>query len=384
MIRSAKKQFLSVLAVIITISSIVTGCSEDNDKTDMVFLYSALNYVPVCSESDNVKEDMTCQEYTIPVKLTTDSTSTFNVVGSLCYNGEPQGKTLNVLLSGGGYGPVYWDFPCDPETYSFVWAAVDAGYAVFNLSRIGIGNSDHPPSDQIDIEANGYVVNQAITFLNENPEAGFAFEKVVTIGHSLGSLIAIEHATSFPSDVDGVILTGFLHNKNPDYRDLITSTSYEANLDPRFTGRGYDNFYFTSLPGTRQIVYYHMDGVDPAVVATDEATKETLTLTEIISMNYYFTENVTIQITVPVLQVVGEYDVVVCGGALNCSDEGAVISNEVSWFSEDSCNEVEMIGNTDHVLNLHPTAPVTYQHMIDWADRRIGRNTDVAPTDPCP
>ena len=33
--------------------------------------------------------------------------------------GELDGQVLQVLVSGSGYGSVYWDFPYQPDTYSY-------------------------------------------------------------------------------------------------------------------------------------------------------------------------------------------------------------------------------------------------------------------------
>jgi hypothetical protein len=64
-------------------------------------------------------ENLSCEEYRIPARLTPDSWFEFDVVGELCWSGELQEQLLQVLVSGAGYGPVYWDFPYQPEIYSF-------------------------------------------------------------------------------------------------------------------------------------------------------------------------------------------------------------------------------------------------------------------------
>ena len=59
--------------------------------------------------------EMNCIKVTVPVKLEPNGIGTYIVVGTLCSTGDFEGKTLQVLLSGGGYGPVYFD--CKHSAY---------------------------------------------------------------------------------------------------------------------------------------------------------------------------------------------------------------------------------------------------------------------------
>ena len=336
-----------------------------------------------CNESlgsDNNSEIM-CEEMIIPVKLKAKSFSKYNVAGTLCRENALDGKALYVLISGSTYGPVYWDFPIQADTYSFVRAAVKAGYATFNLSRIGIGESDHPFGLLIDVDSNAYVVHQVIKYLNDEVFGELSLGSVMTVGHSVGSLITVAHAIQFPQDVDGVILTGFIHNVNPDYIPAIREASYLAFSDPRFTDKRYDFTYLTSKPGSREI-FYCMDQADPDIITVDESTKETTTLGEVISTMKYFGEK-SLQIKVPVLQVIGDEDIVGCGGEVDCHDHNAVIANEQQYFSDAACVETHVVENTGHNLNLHPNALSSYQTMLDWSAKRVGAGAEVPPTEPC-
>ena len=120
--------------------------------------------------------EMSCQKYTIPVGLKTTGLKLDHVTGTLCWEGELEGKTIQLLLSGAGYGEVYWDFPYQPETYSYVRSAVRAGYATFNLSRIGIGASSKPFGILVNVDANVAVIQQVIECcLRENSVSGTRF-----------------------------------------------------------------------------------------------------------------------------------------------------------------------------------------------------------------
>jgi len=155
-----------------------------------------------------------CSEHTLSVTLTPGATDTFNVVGTLCSQGPAAGKTVQLLLHGATYARYYWDLPYQAEHYSYVHAATKRGYATFNLDRIGNGASDHPDGNLVYIVANGFVVHQVVEALRAGEIASQSFEKVIVVGHSMGSFSAANYAGSFPGEADGIILTGFLHDMN--------------------------------------------------------------------------------------------------------------------------------------------------------------------------
>ena len=87
---------------------------------------------------------LACDQIEIPVKLSKDGLRTYQLVGDLCYRGQIEGKIIQVLVTGTGYGPSYWDSPFEPERYSYVRAATAAGFATFNFARLGLGESERP------------------------------------------------------------------------------------------------------------------------------------------------------------------------------------------------------------------------------------------------
>ena len=160
-----------------------------------------------------------CEELSFPVTLSPGGANVYNVFGVLCSRGSIHHKTIQITLHGATYSHLYWDFPFQPETYSYVRRATAAGYAVLNLDRIGIGQSDRPPAADVTIPSNGYVVHQIVQALRGGdlvvPSFGrISADRVVLVGHSLGSVISIQEAATF-GDVDGVVLTGLSHTVTP-------------------------------------------------------------------------------------------------------------------------------------------------------------------------
>src|SRR6185503_8303572 len=108
-----------------------------------------------------------CIKKTLPVKLSQSAAQTYNVVGWLCAHGGFKDKTVQVLVSGFTYDHNYWDFPYQQYRYSYVQYATAAGYATFNIDRIGVGESSKPPADQVTFPAEAYATRQIVQALRE-------------------------------------------------------------------------------------------------------------------------------------------------------------------------------------------------------------------------
>ena len=334
-------------------------------------------FMPAGAQAD--PGGLRCTDMTFPVTLAPGDTAVYNVFGELCARGSLQNKTIQIALHGATYGHLYWDWPYQPALYSYVRIATEAGYAVLNIDRIGIGRSDHPPADAVTIDSNAYVVHQIVQALREGdrvvPELGrIRAERVALVGHSLGSVIAIDEASTY-GDVDGVALTGLSHTVTSHLGDLAF---YPANLDSRFAGQNLPDGYLTTIPGTRG-VFYQAPFFDPQVLAVDELNKETVTVAE---LNTAFSAlGLSNGIHVPVLVAVGDFDLVFCNEP-SCSVSGS-LGAEAGFFAPDACLETRIIPTAGHDLNLHFQGPFTFLTLLDWMDRRVGRDPNAAPPQPC-
>jgi pimeloyl-ACP methyl ester carboxylesterase len=315
------------------------------------------------------------------VTLSSSDATVYNVFGVLCSRGAIENKTIQITLHGATYSHLYWDFPFQPEIYSYVRRATDAGYAVLNLDRIGIGQSDRPPAADVSIAANGYVVHQIVQALRGGDLVVASFGRieagrVVLVGHSLGSVISIQESATY-GDVDGVVLTGVSHTVTPALGQILGAL-YPANLDPRFAGQNVPDGYLTTLPGFRGIFYYP-PSADPLVIAIDDQTKETVTVTELdTAVPALF---LSTGIHVPVLVVVGDFDAAFCNPP-TCSESGT-IDAEPSFYAADACAEVVAMPDSGHDLNLEIHAQAAYDVILSWMDRRVGGDTRYSPSDPC-
>jgi pimeloyl-ACP methyl ester carboxylesterase len=292
--------------------------------------------------------------------------------GQLCYRGSSEPSTVQLLVHGASYNHLYWNFPYGNGYYSYVDAATAAGYATFDIDRVGDGNSSHPPSSELDLTAGAVALHDAVTALRSGAVDGHVFRHVILVGHSLGSFEAWIEAGTY-DDVDAVIITGALHAVSPDVPALAADDLYPAVDDPKFASSGLDPGYITTRPGTRESLFYYPATADPAVVALDEATKDTATTAELDQMFSILGEPAaqqpSYQVSVPVLVVVGADDNIFCAGvtAYNCSSAASVRSYESQFYSPAAHLKVVVIPDTGHDLALSTTAPLTDAAMIAWS-----------------
>src|SRR5438046_2827744 len=175
-----------------------------------------------------------CQSRSVPVTLSDTDRTGYHIAGTLCWKGNPSRRPVEVLVPGFTYDRGYWDFPLQPQTYSYVQAATAAGYVTFAIDRLGTGQSSYPPSAVLVASAHVHALHQVVAYLR----AQYPGSPVVAVGHSAGSGTVLQEAAD-NADVDAVILTGLLHE--PDAADATFFGSFHpAVLDPKFGGSGYD------------------------------------------------------------------------------------------------------------------------------------------------
>jgi pimeloyl-ACP methyl ester carboxylesterase len=297
-----------------------------------------------------------CSTHKLNVRIADPGAADQTLWGQLCYPGNARPTKVQLLVHGITYNHRYWDFPVKNDRYSYVKAAVAAGYATFNVDRIGNGASSHPSSALLNLPAGAVALHDAITALRSGALDGHAFSRVVWVGHSQGSFHAWYELSSY-RDVDAAILTGSLHAGNPEGADII----YPALQDPKFADSGLDAGYVTTRPGTRDF-FYDPATSEPDVIAADEAGKDVGTLTPGPALP------TPMDFTVPVLLVSGQRDKGQCVNVTqyNCTDPASVLAFESQFYRPETGLTVKTIPDTGHDLALSTTAPATDAVMLGW------------------
>lgn len=177
---------------------------------------------------DEVERD--CETVTFPV-------STGTIAGTLCQpGGGATAKAAFVLTTGSAVNSVYWDFPHQPETYSFSRAMNAAGYTTLALDRPGNGKSSTPPFWAVTATGDAAGVHTAVQSLrNGIPGVIDPIDTVVLGGNALGSAVSVIEAATH-NDVDGVLLTGYSRSIDPVVALDSLKTFRHAADDPAFRG----------------------------------------------------------------------------------------------------------------------------------------------------
>lgn len=302
---------------------------------------------------------ITCDDVRVPVRtgLTTQS-----MYGRLCV---PQGATtLQVLVPGGTYNNAYWDIGFEPETRSYRLAMNRAGFATVAVDRLGSGRSSKPLSALVDVSTQARAVHAVIQSLRPR------FDKVVLVGHSIGSATTTTEAARY-RDVDGVLITGLTHQINlpgavPVFTTLIPGP---LDLDPKRDGL--DLGYLTTRTGTRYSSFHTPGATEPGAIDFDEATKDVVTATETLDTVLISTLlPVSRQITVPVMLVMGGADANFCGPPLgaDCSTNEALRASEAPFYAPEARLRAYVVPGYGHSLNFSAQAPAYHRAVIEWAN----------------
>ena len=316
----------------------------------------------------------TCSQQTVSVTVSATDPTPYNVVGRLCLSNDAMRgmKTVEMFVSGLTYDHNYFNVSYLPNIYSHVYAATSRGYSTFNYDRLGVGLSDHPPAEKLTLQSHAYVAAQIVQRLRSGI-GGRAFTTVVGVGHSFGAAILqylAGTATVAATVPDYLVLSSFLFATYTPGLTALGNALYTATSDPAFASSGLPSGYITTMPNTRGPLFYYTAGVEPAMVTLDEATKQLGTLGERSTLGAARNTAVTLNVKVPVLITVGQFDRLYCDEAsgLSCADANAVKTREAPNFGARACLKTYVLPNAGHSAALHVKAPELFNYVHSWLD----------------
>lgn len=306
--------------------------------------------------------EVRCTETDLPVSGGLLGLLPQTVHGKLCLPAGTTPTTVQLLVHGGTYNSQYWDLPTVDARYSYQRDMAARGFATFAIDCPGSGASSQPLSALITGTGLAAVVHQVIGQLRAGRVGGTRFDRIVLMGHSMGSgIVAVEAATYH--DVDAVVFTGFSHSM-----DLVALTNIfvdgvrPAILDPVLSRRASDPGYVTTMPGTRRL--FHEPGiVEPDVLAADEATKDQVAATVVPDLlTLAFLSPLTRSINAPVLIANGDRDTLFC--AYHCASPETLAAAESAYFSTPP--DVFLLPQTGHAIGLSPNTPDYRTAVAAW------------------
>jgi pimeloyl-ACP methyl ester carboxylesterase len=315
-----------------------------------------------------------CQPVTVPVTLPTGQAA--HLAGHLCTPAHGHPTTVMFLVHGATYNSAYWSWPQDPAQYSFVWRALAAGYAVLAIDRLGNGQSTRPFSALDTFAAQASTLHQTVLALRAGTLGHTRWQHVIAVGHSFGAAELAQELATWPTDADAVIFTGSGHAVSAATTGL-THTGFEAatGLESRFASLGLDPGYLTSTTqAVRDELLYDTSDSDPAVRAYDQASRDTLALTESTTRPADLIA-LTSGLRIPTLLLDGQNDSHYCDGAQtpaetgldNCATAATLYGSEKPNYG--SCFAASIVPGSGHDLTTELGAALAAALILryDWA-----------------
>ena len=326
-------------------------------RLGLLLLVSALALAFVGAQPAAAAEsnDIKVERVNFPVSLSDGNT--YNIAGYLYYHGSFRNRTLQVLVHGATYNHTYWDAPAiNGRDYSYARYMADRKYAVLAIDQLGAGESSKPGGDFVTLGETVSSLHQVLRQLRQpgNP-VGYAFEKIVLVGHSFGSINAVFVQAGF-HDADALVTTGFGHVAH----DMGIP---QALIDFLLAQPA----YFLLPPSVRTAFFYHLPGADPDVVAYDNSNMaDTLTRGQLFSTFFVmlFFSDPADQVTGPVLVQLGEFDAL--WPASFASGEAG------RWLSASSVT-VQSLAGVGHDFNTHLNNKVGWAQIDEWVASTVGR-----------
>ncbi|MFI6097953.1 alpha/beta hydrolase [Lentzea sp. NPDC051213] len=297
------------------------------------------------------------------------------ISGQLCTPAGENPASIQLLVHGGTYNRAYWDLPGVPESYSYQRNMAHEGRATFAVDRLGTGASTHPPSLPMLISVEARSLHDVVTHLRSGSVGGTSYQKVVIVGHSVGSGIVAAEAATY-HDVDGVVLSGMTHMPNVPALALGAALGLQpVFLDNVLAHLGSDPLYFTTRPGARAGLFYAMDDAEQSVVDADEATKDQVSVPGMGTVAVFgIVLPTTYGIDVPVLQAVGTQDVLFCGllALRDCSSANSLRAQEAAYYRPEAQLETYVLPGAGHSLALHINAEDYRDATRAWLNTKFG------------
>jgi len=322
----------------------------------------------------------TCQRMTLTEPMGSgllDGTAQINAELCLPTGGA---TTVELLSHGGTYKGVgtgsYWDAPTTLRgSHSYMNEALAAGHAVFVYDEPGAGASSHPLSVTLTVDQQVYVLHMLVGWLRHR---GFA--KIIEVGHSYGSILSTDELAKF-NDADALVVTGIAHGPLAagGFAKILPGGFWPAATDPKFAGTTLDVGYLTTVPGARTGAFYSPSG-DPALEQWDETDAKDMLAAPamavaIASIEVLAPLNISDQVRVPVLVVLGEQDTIFCSGPLvvcqygnqtdMVHDNPTLRANEVPYYAAAPSMRVLSVPKAGHDVTLYNTHDVA-QQMEAW------------------
>jgi pimeloyl-ACP methyl ester carboxylesterase len=200
-----------------------------------------------------------------------------------------------------------------------------------------------------------------------------AFDKIVHVGHSLGSQITQGFLVKYGSQSTAAILTGFTFPTHTGY--FLASgfgLEYAATNDPELFGHFPSGYLVPATVNNIQNNFFHQyNASDPSgfsddVLAYADSIKQPITVAAGVSTRGLIQESYAPDFAGPIQHMLGEFDWLVCGG--DCKgDYDPATPQKV--YPNATAIETYLQPGAGHGLPLHRNASAGFAVSLDFLER---------------
>lgn len=362
---------------------IPVSVTAQNADFDLLVAKSNIDAVQVSVDIDTPSHNLN------PLKNVTVS-DTFKINAQLCV--PPKGSKRNHLqipTHGIFFDSRYWDVTINPSEYSYVDAALAAGYSVLTYDRLGTGQSDHPKDSKVlqapvELEVLRGITQMARSgdllkhvgktpnsMTPEDDKLAVSFNKVIHIGHSYGSFLTEALTQKYSNLSDAAVMTGYFQNEFFfNLPEPALGFAYALALDPKKFGNRFAGYLAAASPLALQSGFFStrgdaasgIGGFDPKLLDYAFSIAETFTAHEMVSARLVGAVEGP-DFGGPVQFVVAELDYAVCKG--DC--KGLIdIPKAKKLYPKSPAVDVYFHPGNGHALTMHKKANIGYKATLDW------------------
>lgn len=285
--------------------------------------------------------------------VTLSDGNNYTIAGYLYYHGSYRNRTLQVVVHGGGYNHHYWDVPAiNGRDYSYARFMAEEKYAVLAIDQLGTGESSKPDGDFLTLAETTSGIHQVLVQLRSGANAlGYAFEKIVLVGHSFGSINAVVVQATY-HDADALVTTGLGH------------VPHQLPIPPELIDQLVQQPYLTLPLEVRSLLFYYAPAADPDVIAYDNTNLvDYVTRGQVYTTFAAFFNDPVGQVTGPVLVQLGEHDALF---------PSSYAGGEAAYWTNASVT-VQSLAEVGHDFNTHLDNKTGWRQIDEWIAATVGR-----------
>jgi len=326
-----------------------------------------------------------CQEFNVPVDV--DDVPDAWLYLEYCAPPEARDNgTLIFMVHTTNHNHSGWDPP--NQRFSQVRSAVQSGFSVVNIDRLGTGRSTLPPSNLVTIDRVITAIHGVVVKLRDGSLTGTAHSSIVWLGSSFGAMYAWQHEGKYPGEFDGFVLNGIHHRTKLSFAQFALGGEAIISVcqDPVFGQMISDCGYLVDAIGFKGPLYYDEPNAAPGMISG--SNWEARLLRDVVSANLLL-ESVPFigieplpepheipvdaetspsqNVSKPTLVVIGEKDPIFCGGPEGyICDEPTIRAFEAPYYANAPVFDVFVPKDTGHVINLHMNGPSSMDFENQW------------------